>query len=222
MLRMLTSSFLFVLLLSAHAAAQDAAKFNPARVPAQGQKPQDFIPPAFKIGASVEGNLNGDRIPDHVLQIVPNDYDSSGVVAAPESQALLILLSDSDGLRRSVVTTKLLATFVPQYILDLSIKNGVLVIHQNFGMTDVTDLTHRFRLEPGTERFLLIGKDTFPYHRPQGPMWPLTKVSENYLTGVKLTTTDHWVGDDNRPVTKRGRISKVRLFLEDIDESTDN
>ena len=148
--------------------------------------------------------------------------NSSGVVAAPESQALLILLSDSDGLRRSVVTTKLLATFVPQYILDLSIKNGVLVIHQNFGMTDVTDLTHRFRLEPGTERFLLIGKDTFPYHRPQGPMWPVTKVSENYLTGVKLTTTDHWVGDDNRPVTKRGRISKVRLFLEDIDESTDN
>jgi hypothetical protein len=219
---MLTSSFLFFLVLSVQANAQDGPKFNPARVPAQGQKPQDFIPPGFKIGATVEGNLNGDRIPDHVLQIVPNDYDSSGVVAAPESQALLILLSDSVGLRRSVVTTKLLATFVPQYILDLSIKNGVLVIHQNFGMTDVTDLTHRFRLEPGTERFLLIGKDTFPYHRPQGPRWPATKVSENYLTGMRLTTTDHWVGDDNRPVTKRGRVSKVRLFLEDIDESTDN
>jgi hypothetical protein len=57
------------------------------------------------------------------------------------------------------------------------------------------------------------GKDTFPYHRPQGPLWPATKVSENYLTGVKLTTTDHWVRDDNkagneaRPCIKGATVS---------------
>lgn len=206
------------------ARSQDIPTFNPEKVPAEGQRPQDFLPRGWKIGASAEGDLNGDRLPDHALQLVPDDYDSSGISAAPEAQALLILLSAGGGkLQRAGLATKLLVPIVPQYILEMSIRNGVLVINQNFGMTDVADLTHRFRFEAATRRFLLIGKDTFSYHRPQGPRWPATRISENYLTGVRLTTTDRWLSNGtNKPTTKRGSVARSRVFLEDVDEDPDN
>ncbi|HKN84895.1 MAG TPA: hypothetical protein VJW17_15730 [Pyrinomonadaceae bacterium] len=223
MIRLIAVNFtiLFFLGLVAHA-AQDGPTFDSRQVPAEGRKPQDFVPVGWRIGVSAAGDLNGDQIPDQVLQIVPsNNYDTSGVPAAPDSQAMLILLSDHGGLRRAALSTKLLATMVPQYILDIGIKNGVVVIHQNFGMTEVTDLTHRFRLEPTAHRFQLIGKDTFYYHRPQGPRWPATRVSENYLTGIRLTATDHWLNDEtNRPRTKRGQVARARLFLEEINVSS--
>lgn len=202
------------------ARAQDAPVFDPAQVASEGRRSEEFLPRGWKVGAHAEGDLNGDRLADHALQLVPEDYDSSGVVAAPEAQALLILLSErGGGLRRGALTTKLLVSLVPQYIVELSIANGVLVIHQNFGMTDVADFTHRFHLDPRANRFLLIGKDAFNYHRPQGPRWPATRVSENYLTGVRLTTTDRWLRDGtNRPTTKRERIARTRAFVEDVDE----
>jgi hypothetical protein len=206
------------------AGAQDGPTFNAELVPPEGRKAEDFLPPGWKIGERAEGDLNGDRIPDYALQLVPVDHDSSGIGAAPEAQALLILLSTDGGkLRRAGLATRLLVHVVPQYILALSIKNGVLVINQNFGMTDVADLTHRLRYEPAAGRFLLIGKDTFSYHRPQGPKWPATRVSENYLTGVRLTTTDRWLRDGtNRPMTKRERVARARVFVEDVDEDPDN
>jgi hypothetical protein len=209
---------------NARVSAQDIPAFKPEQVPAVGSSPQDFLPRGWKIGARVEGDLNGDRMTDHVLQLVPEDYDSSGISAAPESQALLILLSANGGrLRRAALATKLLMTVAPQYILAISIKRGVLVINQNFGMTQVADLTHRFRYEPTRGRFLLIGKETFNYHRPQGPEWPATRISENYLTGVQLTTTDQWLRNGtNIPKTERGRVARQTVFVEDIDEASNN
>jgi hypothetical protein len=114
-------------------------------------------------------------------------------------------------------------TIAPQYILNLSVKSGVLVVNQNYGMTDVADLTHRFRYDPAAGRLLLIGKDTFSYHRPQGPNWPASKVSENYLTGVRLTTEERWRGERQlKPAEKREQIERARVFLEDVDENFDN
>ena len=222
-----TISLITVLLFavsSAQAQAQDVPTFKPEQVPAEGSSVKDFLPRGWKVGARAEGDLNGDRLSDQVLQLVPEDYDSTGISAAPEAQALLVLLAgDSGNLKRAGLATKLLVPVVPQYILDISIKNGVLVINQNFGMTEVADLTHRFRYEPEPGRFLLIGKDRFNYHRPQGPTWPATKISENYLTGVRLTTTDRWLRNGtNKPRTKRGPVARTRVFLEDVNEAPDN
>lgn len=209
---------------SAQARAQDVPTFKPEEVPTEGSSVQDFVPRGWKVGARAEGDLNGDRRTDHVLQLVPQDYDSTSINAAPEAHALLILMAaDSGKLKRAGLATKLLVPVVPQYILDISIKSGVLVINQNFGMTDVTDLTHRFRYQPVPYRFSLIGKDTFNYHRPQGPNWPATRISENYLTGVRLTTTDRWLSNGtNKPTKKRARIARTRVFLEDVDENHDD
>ena len=218
----LIAALLFVLS-SAQAQAQDGPTFRPEQVPTEGSSVQAFVPRGWKIGARAEGDLNGDRLSDQVLQLVPEDYELANITAAPEAQALVILLAESNGsLKRAGLATKLLVPIVPQYILDISIKNGVLVINQNFGMTDVADLTHRFRYQPGPGRFLLIGKDSLNYHRPQGPNWPATRISDNYLTGVRLTTTDRWLKNGtNKPTTKRGRVARTRVFLEDVNEDPD-
>ena len=220
-------TFLLVALLLAagsSARAQDAPTFDPGKVPAEGAGEQEFVPGGWKVDGRAEGDLNGDGRKDFALQLVPRDYDSSGVAAAPEAQALLVLLSAEGGrLRRAGLATRLLVPLVPQYIFDLTVKNGVLVVHQNYGMTDVADLTHRFRYDAAAGRLLLVGKDTFSYHRPQGPRWPAVKVSENYLTGVRLTSTERWRGDDPlKPAEKRERIARSRVFFEDVDENPDN
>ncbi|HYO64260.1 MAG TPA: hypothetical protein VER08_11560 [Pyrinomonadaceae bacterium] len=227
MMKQQATTFLSVIVLilvacNARVRAQDAPVLKPEEVPAEGRKAQDFLPRGWQIGSSVEGDLNGDRLPDYALQLVPQGYDASGITAAPESHALLILLSAGGGLRRAGIATKLLVPIVPQYGLEMSLKNGVLVVNQNFGMSNVTDLTHRFRHDAASGRLLLIGKDTYSYHRPQGPEWPATRVSENYLTGVRLTTTERWLRNGkSTATTARGRASRARVFFEDVDEDPD-
>lgn len=212
------------LMLCKSASAQDAAAFDAARVPAEGAGEREFVPAGWKVDGRAEGDLDGDGRADLALRLVPGVYDSSGVGAAPESQALLVLLSSVGGRwRRAGLATKLLVPTVPQYIFNLSVKGGVLVVNQNYGMTDVADLTHRFRYDAAAGRFLLIGKDAFNYHRPQGPRWPAVKVSENYLTGVRLTTEERWRGERQlKPAEKREQMARSRVFLEDVDEDSDN
>src|SRR3712207_4394670 len=103
------------------ARAQDAPVFKPEQGAAEGGRPEDFAPRGWKVGAHAEGDLNGDRLSDHVLQLVPGDYDFEGINAAPEAQALLIVTASGAGrLRRAALATKLLVPVVPQYIFDLS------------------------------------------------------------------------------------------------------
>lgn len=193
------------------------------RLPAGGASPQDFVPPGWKIAARAEGDLNGDRIPDQVLHVVTADTpdERSATDAAPEAHALLILLAEGGKLRRAGLATKLLVPVVPQYNLDLDIRNGVLVVKQDYGMSDVVNLTHRFRQEPQTGRFLLIGKDVFTYTRPQSD--DTVKTSENYLTGVRLITIGHFRrgAGEVRETAKREQIERKKVYLEDVDESSE-
>ena len=224
MKRRVLAAFCLSLLLQGAARAQGAPPFDPARVPAEGAGEGAFVPDGWKVAGRAEGDLDGDLRPDLALRLVPQGHDAEGVSAAPESQALLVLLSAGGGrLRRAGLATKLLVTLAPQYVFDLKISKGVLVVNQNYGMTQVADLTHRFRYDAAAGRFLLIGKDTFSYHRPQGPDWPAVKVSENYLTGVRLTTTERWRGEKPlKPSESREQVGRARAFLEDVDEDPGN
>ena len=215
-----TISVVIALLFAASCAparAQEVPIFNPEQLPFEGRSPQDFQPRGWKIGKHAQGDLNGDRVADHILQLIPEGHDSTNH-PAPEAQTLLLLLSAGRGrLRRAGISTKLLVPFEMQYMLTILVTKGVLVIYQNFGFTHATNLTHRLRYEPRAGRFLLIGKEIHNYHRPEGPNWPATRISENYLTGVRLTVTDRWLRNGtNKPTTKRRRIAKARIFVEDV------
>jgi hypothetical protein len=201
--------------------AQDAPRLPVSAIPSRGASVQAFVPAGWKAATVVLGDLNGDGSADRVVHLVPRNsyYDPGSITPAPESQALLILLAERGGrLRRVGIATRLLQTIVPQWGLRLAIRRGVLVVNQNYGMTDVADLTHRFRVEPASGRFVLIGRDQFSYHRPQELTDPV-KVSENYLTGQRLTTTGHYgAGGAYRESERRERIPRTRKYFEEIDE----
>jgi hypothetical protein len=201
--------------------AQDGPAFPVSAVPARGAGVQAFVPAGWKAASEVAGDLNGDGRPDRVVHVVPRNtaYEPDAVTAAPESQALLVLLADAGGgLRRAGVATRLLQTLVPQWGLRLTIRRGVLVVNQNYGMTEVDDVTHRFRLDPATGRFLLIGRDRFNYHRPQEMTDPV-KTSENYLTGERLITTGHYTSSGGyRETERRESIPRAKAYFDDIDE----
>ncbi|MFL5386289.1 MAG: hypothetical protein ACJ8GN_27545 [Longimicrobiaceae bacterium] len=205
--------------------AQNAAPFPASAVPARGARVEAFVPAGWKAAREVGGDLNGDGRADRVVHVVEagTHYDPDAITAAPEAQALLILLAEpGGGWRRAGMATRLLQTIVPQYGLQLTIRRGVLIVNQNFGMTEVTDLTHRFRLEPATGRFLLIGRDQFNYHRPQELSDPV-KVSENYLTGQRLTTTGHYTsGGGYRETERRESIPRTKSYFDQIDEVDEN
>ena len=204
---------------SAH--AQDAPRLRPSDVPARGARAADFVPRGWREASRVAGDLDRDARADTVLHLVPADTPEDAIAAAPEAQALVILLAQpGGGLRRGGVAPDLLETLVPQYGLEMRIRNGVLVAEQSWGMSWVLNLTHRFRLEPESGRFLLIGRDQYTYTRPINRD-DTVRISENYLTGVRLTTTGH-VRDGvvARESTKTERIPRKRVFLEDVTENT--
>ncbi|HET7232034.1 MAG TPA: hypothetical protein VFJ16_18655 [Longimicrobium sp.] len=203
-------------------AQEDLPPLDPARVPATGARVQSFVPNGWKVAHQISGDLNGDGRADQVVHMVPTSsdwYDPDGVSAAPAAQALVVLLAGADGrLRRGGVATRLLQPSVPQWGLQLSIRNGVLVVNQNYGMTDVTDATHRFRWDAAARRFVLIGRDRFNYHRPQEMTDPV-KRSENYLTGVRLVTTGHYAANGRYSETeRRERIPRTHVAMESVDE----
>ena len=200
----------------------DEHLLNTASIPANGAGAQDFVPPGWKIAAQVKGDLNNNGRPDQVLQLVTAETpdNRSDTDAAPETQALMILLADGGKLRRAGTATKLLVRIAPQYSLDLKIRsNGVLVVKQDYGMSDVIALTHLFRYEPQTGRFLLIGQEIFTYTRPL--QHDTVKTSENYLTGVRLTTIGRFRpgGDTVEEPPERVRIEPKKTYFEDVDEN---
>jgi hypothetical protein len=201
--------------------ASEEAGLDAEKIPASGASPQSFVPPGWKIAARAEGDLNGDGRADQVVQLVTADTpdDRSDTDAAPEAHALLILLAEGGGLRRAGLATKLLVPVAPQYSLNLNIKNGVLVVKQDYGMSDVINLTHLFRHDPQTGRFLLIGREVFTYTRPLSG--DTVKTSENYLTGARLITTGHFRRGAGtvRETTEREQIERRKVYFEDVDEN---
>lgn len=210
---------------SASGASNDSSEtlIDADRVATAGAKPEDFVPPGWKIARRIAGDLNGDGRPDQVLQLVTTTTPEVGsdTDAAPEAQALLILFADGARFVREGLASKLLKSIVPQYNLDLKVTNGVLVVQQDYGMNDVTSLTHRFRFDSQTGRFRLLGRDAYSYTRPLSA--DTVKTSDNYLTGVRLITTGHFrrgAGEISE-TTKREQIPVKTVYFEDVDENSE-
>lgn len=194
------------------------------RVPAEGRAEDDFQPPGWRIEGAHRGDLDGDARPDTVLQLV-EDLPSETSEGAPNERfrALLILLRRPDGsLARAAASATLLYCSTCGGALgdpaggEVEIKNGVLTVSQLSGSRWANEHTWRFRRDPRTGRFLLIGEDLENYDRAEGSS---TLTSTNYLTGVRVVKkTRAAAGGGERVLSNtRTRVRAAPRRLEDID-----
>lgn len=212
---------------SGPAAAQDVRRFLDARlVPAEGRALADFAPSGWKIEERAEGDLNRDGLTDAALRLIEDLPVERDGVWVERFRALVVLFAKpGGGYGRAAVATKLVYCSTCAGMLgdpeggniSLEIKNGVLNVMQLSGSREATDLTQRFRFEPSSRRFALVGQDVDTYDRLNGER---ASESINYLTGVKVTKKTKILREGQRPRTvsnRRTRVRVARRFIEEID-----
>ena len=223
----LTATLLVTL---AGAARQDEGRrlLDPKLVPAEGQSARDFVPKGWKVetdGGVTSGDLDRDGAADAVLRLVEDlPVEGSDGVLTTRHRALVILLArPGGGFTRAAVAAKLLGCSTCYGVLgdpeggniQVEIKDGVLNVNQLSGAREATDLTQRFRHDPATGRFQLIGEERSEYDRAAGGG---TGTSTNYLTGVRVAkTTTVGRGGRERTTSRTTRVPRTRRFIEDVD-----
>lgn len=200
-------------------AQDEAGVIDKTRVPAEATNTKEFAPSGWKIEEQVAGDLNGDSRPDIALKLVEDkpDKNSEGDVTE-RGRALVLLLATPDGkLKRAGVAEALLQCTrcggafygVVEAPAEVKIEKGVVVVEQEHGSRDVTNLTYRFRFDAATQRFVLIGFDLATADRLTATV---VTESTNYLTGVRRVLR----GKGAKDVTRRTTIPKKKVFLEDV------
>ena len=200
-------------------AQHEASKIDPARIAAQGKDAPSFVPAGWKIEEQVTGDLNGDSLTDYVLKLVedkpPKDADD---MPTERGRALVIALAEKDGgLKRAGVASKLLQCTrcggafygVVETPASVSIEKGVVVVEQDHGSRNLTNTTYKFRFDPATRRFILIGFDLADADRLTATV---VTESNNYLTNSRVITRSK----GNRDVKTRTALSKKKIYLEDV------
>jgi hypothetical protein len=219
------------LLFSSRAAAapQDERRLlDPRAVPAEGRAPSDFVPRGWKSeGEPLSGDLNRDGAADAVLRLIEDlPVENQDGSFNTRHRALVILFArPAGGYERAAVAARLLYCSTCGGVLSdpaggnvsAEIKAGVLNVGQLSGSRESTDITQRFRYDPASRRFLLIGEDKELFDRLTGES---TKESTNLLTGVKITETFKVAKKNAGPVLvsrRTTRVAAARRFIEDVD-----
>lgn len=191
MLQLILSLFLLP------AVMQDARHLLDAKlVPMKGATTKAFIPKGWKAQDEQTGDLNGDGLPDAVLQLIEDKPVRDARDEFQERQrAMLILFKTAEGkYTRAAVAAKLLMCASCGGMLggsagdspgaDVQIQKGVLIVSQLSGSRESTDLVQRFRYDAQSQKFLLIGQDITSRDRLTGES---ETVSTNFLTGRRIT-----------------------------------
>ena len=205
---------------SAAFAQEEAGVLDPSRVPAEGQTTKQFVPSGWKIEEQVTGDLNGDSLPDFALKLVEHKVEKNSEGDPTErGRALVIVLANADGkLKRAGVAEALLQCTrcggafygVVEAPADVKIEKGTVVVNQEHGSRELSNITFRFRYDAGTQRFILIG---FDYATADRLTANTVTESINYLTGARVVQR----GKGNRDTTSRTTVPKKKIFLENVD-----
>ena len=86
----------------------------------------------------------------------------------------------------------------------------VVIVEQDHGSRELSDLTYRFRYEPEMQRFALIG---FDYRTVDRLTTDVMTESTNYLTGVRET----FRGKGKRDLKSKRVVPKQKIYLEQVD-----
>lgn len=200
----------------------ESKMLEPAQVPLEAARVEDFAPRGWKIHSRAAGDLNGDGRPDVALILFDQSLDTAPQMSVenPLPALVIVFATDQGRWRRAGINTRMIVSddsgFAP---LRLQIKNGVVILRQelqsnisantlNYAYTD------RFRYEAATDRFLLIGEDDENTHRDA--VADGLRVSDNYLTGERIIALMHAArGKYVRETNTVRRIERRRVFLED-------
>ena len=189
-------------------------------VPATADDVQKFVPRGWKIEEQIKGDLNADSVADYALKLVEDkpDKDANGD-PTERYRAVVIVLQEAGGkLTRGAVAGKLLQCtrcggafygFV-ETPATLEIKNGIIEVNQDHGSRNLTNTYYKFRYDPATRQFVLIG---FDYADADRLTASVVSESTNYLTGVRTT----FRGKGKRDVKTRTVIPKKKISIEDVD-----
>ena len=204
---------------------QTGAKLDAAKLPQTAATVREFIPQGWEVEAQIVGDLNRDLLPDIAVTLVESMPANADKDNPPERErALLILFKSTEGnLYRAALATKVLACTrcggafygVSETPTTVEIKNGVIVIQQDYGSRELTKETFRFRYDPDIQRFVLIGTDVETHDRLTGDG---STESTNFLTGVKLITKTKLTEQAGKKTLSnvKQQVSRDKKFIEDV------
>jgi hypothetical protein len=219
--KILGAAVLGLFLAAASCPAQDAAGIiDRSKIPAEASSPAGFVPHGWKIEEQLRGDLDGDSIADYVLKLVEDKAEKTSEGYATErGRALVVALQKAESkLTRAAVAAKLLqctlcgGSFygVSESPADVAIEKGVIVVDFDHGGSDLSNLTFRFRYDPATAKFILIG---FDYADADRRTAKVISESTNYVTGVRKTSRDK----GNKTINTTTRIPKTKIYLDNAD-----
>lgn len=198
----------------------ERVRIDTSRIPAAGDSANSFVPPGWKIEEEVSGDLNGDGLPDFALKLVEDKpaREKDGVPTERQRALVLVLANQNGRLLRVAVTDTLLQCTncggafygMTQTPAGVKIEKGVLIVNQDHGSRELTTTTFRFRYEPESGKFVLIGFDISSADRATGDT---VSESTNYLTGARVTAH----GRGNRNLTSHQQVTKEKVYLEQVD-----
>ena len=195
---------------------------DPARVPLEATRVEEFAPRGWKIHSQAWGDLNGDGRLDAALILFDKSLDDAPArsIENPSPALVIVLATEQGRWRRAGINTRMIVSddsgFAP---LQLQNTKGVVVLRQEeqsdiSANTNDYAYTYRFRYEPAADRFLLIGEDNENTQR--GAAADGIRVSDNYLTGERIITVMHASRGKYVKETNAARhIEKQRVFLEE-------
>lgn len=207
---------------TASAQEREDKTLDPALVPLEAARVEEFAPPGWKIHRQAGGDLNGDGRPDAALILFDKSLDDATPrsIENPQPSLVIALATEQGRWRRAGINSKLIVSddsyFAP---LKLQINKGVVILRQELQSNISANpldyaYTHRFRYDSAADRFLLIGEDNANTFR--GAVDDGIRVSDNYLTGERVITIMHAVrGKYVRETNTLRRIDKKTIFLEE-------
>ncbi len=188
--------------------------FDASKLPAVADKPEQFAQVGWKVEEVVKGDLNGDGKADAAIKLAQIDASKESGIGG--DRALVIALSDNGKWNRVATATKLLQCVdcggafygVMPAPAGVTIEKGVLVIDNEHGSRDVSTSTLKFRRDPASGRFVLIGYDYVDNDRLTGDYW---NESTNFATNARVLST----GKGKRTSTKRSVIKPTKIYIDD-------
>lgn len=207
--------------------AQDKSSLNAGALPQTGAAVENFVPAGWEIEETISGDLNNDGVPDAAIKLIEKISADADKENPPSRERILLVLfkAKDGGFERVGMAGNLLqctgcggafygAMSAPA---NVEITKGVLIVKEDFGSREVTELTFRFRYDPKVKKFPLIGFDSTDRDRATGLT---TTQSTNYLTGAQITEEfqyDTKLDKDVKKSSRTTKISKKTKYLEDID-----